>query len=161
MFGTDSQIDADFYRLIHRLVPALGSGRKKNHRSSDRRPFSADGRIAPLCGPEFPEDSAFISVRAHDLSRSGFAFFLPNRPDFTRLVAAFNCGDETLYVGASVVHCRDVLVHSLGMVESLGNRRRRCQSGSQMAESGTPMILVGCRFTERLEKPARQGQARP
>jgi len=159
MFGTESQIDADFYRLIHRLAVTEDRSGRKNRRSSDRRPFFANHRIAPVRGEEFPEDSAFIPVRCYNLTRSGFSFFLPERPDFTRLVAAFGSGDEALFVGAGVIHCQDVLIHELGAVEFFGQSRRRNESRKRVADSGTPMVLVGCRFTERLEKPAERGQA--
>ena len=159
MFGTESQIDADFYGLIHRLAVTEDPSGKKDRRSSDRRPFFADHHIAPVRGEEFPEDSAFIPVRCYNLTRSGFSFFLPKQPDFTRLVAAFGSGGEALFVGAGVVHCQDVLVHELGAVEFLEQSGRRAKSGDRMADSGTPMVLIGCRFHERLEKPAQRGQA--
>lgn len=154
MFGTESQIDASFYRLIHQLVQTSNAGSEDERRGQTRRAFLIDNRIAPIRAGQLPDESAFISVRCNDLTRFGFSFFFPARPDFSSLVVAFGRGPETIYVGAEVIHCDDVLIHPLGVVERLpAGRAGRSPRGPE-GSSGVPAVLVGCRFTRRLERPA-------
>jgi len=153
MFGTESQIDASFYRLIHELVPAG----KTNRRQGSRQPFFADHRIAPDRGSGFPDDSQFARVRCFDLTRAGFSFFLPSRPDFKKLVAAFGDPPGVIYVGAEVLHCERVLVHSFGVFERLEGASGEADHQGPAGQPAMQMVLVGCRFTERLQRPAAGG----
>lgn len=161
MFGTESQIDASFYRLIHELVRAPDAGGEDERRGHPRRRFLVDHRVAPVRGEEFPDESAFIPVRCNDLTRSGFSFFFPSRPEFTNLVVAFGAPPETIYVGAEVIYCDDVLIHPLGVVERLGGDRAGPSRRSPEGAAAVPAVLVGCQFTERLEKPAAGGPLPP
>jgi len=123
-------------------------------RDHPRRAFAAIQRIAPYSGCEFPVDSEFFEVRCHDLTQSGFSFFLPDTPDFSSLVAAFGTSPNVIWVGAEVRHCKHVLRHPSGLVEYLGDRAGRVGDPKAGGEVPTPMILVGCRFTRRLNGPS-------
>jgi len=155
MSHAPSEIDANFYRLIHLLV---GSQEEEEDEPAERRtcwrnPFPTIQRISPRRGSDFPEDSEFFEVQCCDLTRAGFSFLLPRRPNFTSLVAAFGGPAEVIYVAAEVSHCQDVLLHRSGFVEPVHDPagHPRCQAPDQRI--ATPMVQVGCRFTKRLEKP--------
>jgi hypothetical protein len=154
MFGTGSQIDANFYQLIHQFAANKRAESKRNRRSSSRRPFWAEQRVAPVRGAEIPEESAYIRVRCHDLTRSGFSFFLDEPPEFTRLVAAFGDPPDAICVRAEVIHFEHVLVHPMGTVERFEGKASRPGRVAATGQPAVPMVLVGCRFTGRLEEPS-------
>lgn len=157
MENFESTIDADFYRLIHQLAATQRDDDPSERRDHPRRPFATIQRIAPHPGPGFPADSEFFEVRCHDLTQSGFSFFLPTRPDFKSLVAAFGTSPNVIWVGAEVRHCKEVLRHPSGLVEHVGGRAGRVGYQDVEGEIPTPTILVGCRFTRRMEKPSPAG----
>lgn len=113
-------------------------------------PFSAEHRIAPWNGGAIPEAAAFVQVRCHDLTRSGFSFFSFTPPDYDRLVGQFSTTVGPIYVAAAVAHCERVLVHPSGMVEHLEGDSDAVGPHIAGAESAVPVFLVGCRFTGRL-----------
>lgn len=152
----NSQIDAGFYNLIHQLS---GSGRwhaVSERRDIKRQPFSSVQRIALRRGPDLPDDSEFVEVHCHDLTRQGFSFFLPSRPSFDTLVAAFGSPPEIIYLAARVSHWEDVAIDAAGRLHYL-DRQSDGQRQTLLAASGaTGMVLVGCRFTERLLRHAER-----
>jgi len=152
MFGT-SDIDANFYRLIHQMVGPLLKDEPAERRDGARRPFSAVQRIAPRRGANFPGDDEFVQVRCYDLTRAGFSFFLPIRPDFNELVAAFGTPPQSIYVAAEVSRCDSVLVYPSGEVEYLHDQADAAAGRDPHRDTARPMILVVCRFIERLVKP--------
>ena len=154
----DSTIDADFYRLIHQLAGTPREDDPSERRGQHRQAFSTVQRIAPHPGPGFPPDSEFFEVRCHDLTRSGFSFFLPAPPDFTALVAAFGTPPHLIYVGAEVRHSDRVLRHPSGLVEHVGGGAGAVAYQSVEGNIPTPLILVGCRFTRRMERPFPAGR---
>jgi hypothetical protein len=147
-----SEIDANFYRLIYELVGPQLDDEPAERRRAERHLFSVDQWIAPRHGPAFPVDSQFFKVRCHDLTGGGFSFLLRQVPDFDRLVAAFGHPPELIYVGAEVRHCHQVLVSPSGDVRHVGDQGAE-PGPSDPEGAATPMVLVGCRFTERLHKP--------
>lgn len=160
MHRTTNEIDASFYQLIHQLAGPQLSDDPVERRGTARRPFPAFHRIAPHRGPEFPEDGEFIEVLCHDLTRAGFSFFLPGPPDFDSLVAVFGSPPEEICTGAEVLHSDRVLLYPSGLVEHIDDQTGHSGNPPVAGEVPTPMVLVGCRFTERLQKPAA-GSARP
>jgi len=156
MHGT-SDIDANFYRLIHEMVGPQLRDEPAERRAGVRRPFWGVQRIAPRRGPHFPGDDEFVEVRCYDLTRAGFSFFLPIRPDFDKLVAAFGTPPELIYVGAEVSRCDDVLVHASGEVEHIHGRAGQAAGQDPRSDAARPMILVFCRFSQRLAQNAAQG----
>ena len=147
-----SEIDASFYRLIHELVGPPLEEAPAERRRAQRHPFPVEQWIAPRHGPAFPVDSQFLKVRCHDLTAGGFSFLFPHVPDFDRLVAAFGRPPNLLYVGATVRHCHNVLVSSSGDVRHVGDQPAE-PDGEGPHSDATPMVLVGCRFSQRLYKP--------
>lgn len=153
MQGTESQIDANFYQLIHQLAGPERAEGKNDRRARERQPFWADQRIAPVQGDELPDDSEFFRVPCHDLTRAGFSFFLSDRPEFRRLVVSFGEPPRTIYVRAEVVRVEHVLVHSVGTIERQVGTSKPSSSMAATGSPAMPMVLVGCRFVSRLEKP--------
>ena len=143
------QIDASFYNLIHELVSA--DKQAVDGRKLPRRSFRVVQRVAPRTGPGIPREAEFFNVRCHDLTRQGFSFLMSARPAFTSLVAAFGIPPELIYVAAQVVHCTDVLVDEAGRVRS---DEQRDQAPVAQRQDLRPMVLAGCRFTERLSPVA-------
>jgi len=146
MSTLEAEIDASFYNLIHQLSNAT------DHASGDRRHerrarFVSSQRIALRQTPGIPNESEFIEVQCHDLTRKGFSFFLSSPPRFRYLVVAFGTGSSPIYIAANVTHCEQVLVYESGLMERLGDRSLPDGSESQSAER---MFLVGCEFVERL-----------
>jgi hypothetical protein len=156
-----SQIDASFYRLIHQLVSAQEEEEPAERRGTVRHTFAATERIAPYRGGRFPDEGEFAEVRCHDLSQTGFAFFLPAPPDFTSLVVAFGTPPELIYAVAEVMHFSRVLLHPSGVVEEVGDPPEGAGARLSHGQAGRPMVLVGCRLVKRLEKPASGGDQKP
>jgi hypothetical protein len=147
-----SQLDADFFNLIHRLTSSAGEDQPTERRSQRRQAFLSSQRIAPRRGPGVPDESQFVEVPCYDLSRGGFSFLLPRRPDFDSLAVAFGTPPEVLYMAAEVSHCGDVLVHSSGEVKPLGVPPSQLDDGDRDDPTAVPMVLVGCRFSGRLSR---------
>ncbi len=144
------ELSANFYSLIHQLrSPAEEKGAER--RRQRRTPFRAVQRIAPYSAPLFPPEDAFIGVRCRDLTCGGFSFLFPTWPGFDCLVAEFGTPGNPTYVTAQVVHAEQAIVYASGRVQRLGPGAAPVQHGSR---SGQTMFLVGCRFLERIERPA-------
>jgi hypothetical protein len=154
MQRTTNEIDASFYQLIHQLAGPQLSDDPVELRRAVRRPFLALHRIAPRRGAEFPKENEFVDVMCHDLTRAGFSFFLPSPPDFTALVAVFCFPAEEICVGAEVRHFDHVLLYPSGLVEHIHDKAGPAGNHAPGGENPPPMVLVGCRFTERLQRPA-------
>ncbi len=147
-----NQIDAGFYQLIHQLVCSSPQVRNKERRGYPRRPFTITQRIAPRRGAGVPDESEFFDVTCHDLNRAGFSFLLPTRPNFSALVVLFDKPPDVVYMGAEVLHCASVLVYPSGHVEHIRGRAGNVSYQAPDGQLGTPMVLVGCRFTGQLQK---------
>ena len=157
MQDSTSEIYANFYRLMHLLADAQQEGTPAERRRALRHPFFAVQRIAPRRGLDLPRESEFVQVRCCDINRAGFSFLAPTRPDFTSLVAAFGSPPDVIYVAAEVSHCDSVMLHPSGVVEHLSQAdQTSCQD--RHAGAATPMVRVGCRFTQRLGKPISPGE---
>jgi len=119
-------------------------------RGRPRFPFQVIQRVARKSGAGVPDDSEFFEVRCFDLSRTGFSFLLSNPPPFDAVVAALEGSSQVTYVAGEIVHCRKVTVYPSGQVSPLieGDSPKPSRHAQ-----GTPMVLVGVRFVERL--PAR------
>jgi hypothetical protein len=150
MAAVGSEVDVVFYNLIHQLAEVPSKGGVVERRHGLRKQFLVTQRIAPGYRAEMPPDEALIEVRCYDLTRSGFSFLVPTPPDFNVLVAAFGWPPSVIYVAAEVLHCRDVLLHRSGRVELLDNRSGQPRRESSANRSATAMVLVGCRFLQRL-----------
>lgn len=96
-------------------------------RSSPRREFRYFQLIAPLVGKRLPARKDFFAVEFRDISAGGISFYLDQRPDFEYLVVVLGRAPEENYFAAQVVRVVN---------EELDGRQR---------------ILVGCRFTGRVQ----------
>ena len=72
-------------------------------------------------------------------------------------MAAFGSPEEVAYVAAEVLHDESVLVHACGFVECIQHQADHASGRSPGGKTGTPMVRVGCRFIEWLEKPTASG----
>ncbi len=152
MAPLSSQLDADFFNLIHRLTRSAGEDQPTERRGQQRQAFLSRQRIAPRRGPDVPDESQFFEVPCYDLSRGGFSFLAPRRPDCDSLAVAFGTPPEVLYMAADVSHCEDVLVYSSGEVKPLGGPPAQLDDRQHDDPTAVPMVLVGCRFSRRLSR---------
>lgn len=152
MAALESEIDANFFTLIHRLTSAPGQDPSAERRQERRQLFLSSQRIAPRRRAGVPDESEFVEVPCHDLSREGFSFFLSSPPDFDSLVVALGSPPETIYMAAEVAHCEEVLVYPSGAVQYVDDPAGQLGDDDRGGQPPTPMIVVGCRFTGRLRK---------
>jgi hypothetical protein len=150
--GLGSEIDANFYNLVHQLAVASRKASMADRRSGRRQGFQSVQRIALPRGPGVPDEADFIEVPCHDLTRQGFSFLLPSRPTFEWIVAAFGAAPEVIYVLAKVTRSVDVGVSASGSVETVPGSAGRAAQGVACDPTAKRMVLVGCRFIERLRR---------
>jgi len=148
MGSLESEVDATFFSMIHRLA-ATPRPEAAERRDNRRHSFPVTQRIAPREGSQVPDDSEFVDVPCQDLTRAGFSFFLPKRPTFDSLVVALERPEGTIHVAADIVRQADVLLYPSGRIRELDQKHVGDQD--EPDESATPMVVVGCRFTERLD----------
>ena len=146
-----SEIDANFYRLIHQMltVPRKNDGAER--RSEERHHYRMAQRIAPWDGSKFPTEEEFFPIQCRDLTRSGFSFLAAVEPRFATMVAEFGTPPEVMYVGAQVLHSVPVICYPSGLVAQITGRTDAASLAAHPNERGKPMFLVGCRFTRRLQ----------
>jgi len=148
-----SEIDANFYRLIHRLLVTPRNDRNTERRSEQRADYHIVQRVAPWDGTRFPEPSEFLQVQCHDLTRAGFSFLIPAEPRFRTLVVEFGVAPDVLYLAAQVLRSVSVVCHSSGALTRKSGLDDASPLSEKHGEKGRPMFLVGCRLTRRLRKP--------
>lgn len=148
MPSLESEIDAQFYEMIHRLSEGTEAA-LDDRRREPRHAYGMLQRVAPYDGRWFPGDEDFVDVHCHDLTRSGFSFLLPRRPAFKSIVACFEGPDETLYLEAEVVQVSRALIQPGGEVEVFGDR---APSLAAIRPGVRPALLIGCRFVRRLDR---------
>lgn len=149
MTQSASKVDAGFYDLVYQFT---GSPREDDQRRLRRQPFPVKQWIAPRSRPGFPRRSEFVEVLCHDLTSEGFSFFLDDFPDFESLVAALGRPPKLVYVSAAVVHASEVLVYPSGRVKPMRGRARHVSYEAPDGAIGTPMVLVGCRFIDKIDR---------
>lgn len=165
VYSDFNQADPGFYNYVHSVIETLDKEKESpERRRIKRHPMSVYHRIA-IYNDGIPEPSAFSSVLCYDLSTSGFSFFMPMVPTFELLVVAFDLPDQVIYLKTKVIHSKNVLLHPSGVVEQVGERTSH--SNAYTTEAPTPMLLIGCKFLERLEEspslppPAEQLEEAP
>jgi hypothetical protein len=98
----------------------------QEQREAERYTFGVEQRIAGVVEGRPPEPDGMETVRCIDLSRDGFAFYYPRRPDFQQLAIALGIEPDIVWMAARIVHVE--------MIELCGSL----------------VFRVGCRFTEQL-----------
>ena len=151
MFGTESNIDANFYRLIHQLAGPQTAIHDGERRYKRRQPFPSVQRIAPHDGSGVPDEAAFQEVQCYDLNRAGFSFFLVEKPEFETLVVAFGDEPNKIYAAAEVAHVGNVLLYPSGQLERVDSHDSAVCRPDKNGQKPNKLILVGCRFTHRVE----------
>ena len=148
MPSLESEIDAQFYEMIHRLSDGTGPLLDERRREP-RHAYDVLQRVAPYDGNWFPGPGEFVGVQCHDLTRGGFSFLLSRRPAFKSIVASFQGPDDTLYFEAEIVQVSRALVQPNGEVEVFGERT---PSANAIRPGAKPALLIGCKFVRRLHK---------
>ncbi len=144
--------DPEFYELVHYVAEILPAEESPERRRDQRQSFPSIQRIALRHGAELPADSEFVDVQCYDLTGGGFSFLLPSQPNFDQLVVALESQRGIIHVAAEVRHTADVLVDAFGRVERIGEHAADTGGGEHRIQTATPMVLVGCRFTERTQE---------
>lgn len=127
-----SEVDANFFNLIHRVLAEQPKRSPAERRGPERKCYQALARIALRRDANVPPESDFFEVQCHDLTRHGFSFLLPYQPAFQEVAACFGAPPDAIYLAARVAHSAEVLAHDQGR--------------------GRPMFLIGCEFLERLQR---------
>jgi hypothetical protein len=153
MLSPGSEIDANFYRLIHQMLTTPRKDELAERRSEKRHDYRAAQWIAPWDGSKFPGEEEFVPIQCRDLTRSGFSFLAATEPRFAMMVAQFGTPPDVMYVGAQVLHSVPVICYSSGLVVQITGRTDAATLAAHPNERGKPMFLVGCRFTRRLQNP--------
>ncbi|GAB4133780.1 MAG: hypothetical protein Kow0040_16580 [Thermogutta sp.] len=151
--------DAGFYELIHRIVRQSHGGLLENRRIRRRISFEMTQRIAPVVDEATCRIGDFISVPCYDLNGGGIAFFLPDPPQFQRLIVELCCPRKKIYLLAEVVHAVAVYVYPNGDITpeemDIGD-----EGGlQQLPQQAERRILVGCRFLGRWSEHERAADA--
>jgi hypothetical protein len=149
-----SEIDANFYRLIHQMLTTPRNNGGTERRSERRQQFRMAQRIAPWSGLQFPSEDEFCPIECRDLTRSGFSFLAAMEPRDSTMVVEFGAPPQVIYVGAQVLHSVPVICYPSGLVAQITGRNDAASLAAHGHERGRPMFLVGCRFTRRLQRPA-------
>lgn len=148
-----SEIDANFYQLIHKILETPREAPTAERRFEKRSAFATSQRIASWDGDKFPEDREFVPVQCRDLTRSGFSYLSDAEPRFDALVVEFGAAPNALYIAAKILHYAPVICSPSGAVVRVSGRSRLAREATPQGERGKAMFLVGCRFTRRLRKP--------
>jgi len=148
-----SEIDANFYRLIHRMLATPRDNGGAERRSEQRNAYRVAQRVAPWDGSTFPDETEFVQVQCHDLTRAGFSFVAPTEPRFHTLVVEFSVPPEVLYLSAQVLRSVPILWYPSGKVARRSSPDNPAIVPAERDEKGQPMFLVGCRLTRRLRRP--------
>jgi len=152
MLENQNHLDAALYSLVHELIDTSAPGRRER-RSELRMSFIARQRIAPWSGEALPAENDYFDVQCYDLTRAGFSFIVPRQPPFTRLVARFGISPTETVMGAIIRNCRHVVLHDDGTIVP--------QQPATTSPAGHTLVLVGCRFTHRIElDPTGQSRGR-
>jgi hypothetical protein len=161
-----SEIDANFYRLIHQMLETPRDDNGPGRRPEMRHSHATAQRIARWDGSRFPDADQFVPIQFRDLTRSGFSFLAASEPRFSTLVVEFGIPPHVLYIAAQVMRSIPVMCHPSGELtrvndeesergrEGEGETGRESALPGSCAEQGKRMFLVGCRFTRRLRRPS-------
>lgn len=147
MPSLESEIDAQFYEMIHRLNDGDGTLLDERRREP-RHSYDALQKVAPYDGHWFPGPDEFVDVHCHDLTQAGFSFLLSRRPAFKSIVACFQGPDDTLYFEAEIVQVSRALIQPDGEVEVFGDRT---PATTAIRPGARAALLIGCRFVRRLQ----------
>ncbi len=73
-------------------------------RQDERRWITLRTRVAYLRGGALPSDRNLVEVQCHNISRSGFAYWVLGAPEHDELVVVFGEGPTSVRMLAGVVH---------------------------------------------------------
>ena len=152
MSFTTTETDAQFFRMMHKLIQKQCPSERRGHQ---RDPFASTQRIAPVWDGSPPLDEDFFEVRCNDLTPRGFSFLMDSEPEFEELIIALAASPDTIFVHANIRHSRKVLFFpDSGRIENFDEpavcgEYYESQQHPSTYEKGQLMLLVGCCFTAR------------
>ncbi len=97
-------------------------------RSSPRKQYQYSQRIAPMHGGLLPAKDEYFNVECNDISQGGISFYLRRPPGCEYFAIVLGQKPMVTVLVAKVVYSKAV------------------------EHNGTRMILVGCKFIDRLQK---------
>jgi len=111
------------------LTEGLGNSGVKDseRRAHGRRAYPYLQAVAPVNGEQMPDRRMFREVRCRDISRQGFSFLSPVKPEPKHIVVAFGSPPNLLYLLAEIVHVSPTEFNSVRVFH------------------------VGCRYVRRVE----------
>jgi diguanylate cyclase (GGDEF)-like protein len=110
-------------------APTRGAPAASNRRGHSRRPFRTQQLVAPYIDGRMPSPTMFRTVQCFDISSSGFSYLLDEPAAHQALIVALGVPPDITYLTARVEH------------------------STMKQEHPTPLFLIGCRFTGRVELP--------
>ncbi len=124
--------DASFYELVHKVLTTqhaqeLEDAADRERRIRNRQSFSTVQSVAPIIEGRLPKLSELHEVLCHDLSTSGFSFYVASPPTTESLLVRLAGNGKATFLTAQVMHCR------------------------QVADGGETAFLAGCKFTGRVQ----------
>jgi hypothetical protein len=103
------------------------NGKASERRAHGRRAYPYLQAVAPVNGDQMPDKRMFREVRCRDISRQGFSFLSPVKPEPKHIVVAFGSPPNLLYLLAEIVHVSPTEFNSVRVFH------------------------VGCRYVRRVE----------
>lgn len=111
-----------------KIIPEVG---QRERRASPRRAYPYVQLIAPIIDNQLPDPESFREVMCRDISSGGVSFLSRVKLTHDRYVIAFGTPPLLTYVTAEVVHQTPMMID---------NR---------------PQIVIGCRYTGRIQYPPK------
>jgi hypothetical protein len=96
-------------------------------RSSPRKTFKCNQRVAPLCSDLPPQKDEYFNVECNDISQGGISFYLKRPPGCERFAVV------------------------LGQKPNITTLIGRVASSKEVMHNDERMFLVGCQFVGRIE----------
>ncbi|RMF93808.1 MAG: hypothetical protein D6741_13270 [Planctomycetota bacterium] len=148
MPSVDAEAQAEFYRLVTRLMRDAADDPSRERRGQRRQLFLSAQQIAPLQGDRPTSDDSYRKVHCYDISKGGFSFFTLEPPDYTKLIARLNAADEVIEMLAEISYVRPVYLFSTGDVIRADDIESLDDLPPQLQQ---PVFayLVGCHFLRR------------
>lgn len=148
MTSIEVEKQADFYRLVCRIMADSPDDPSRNRRQRPRQPYFCTQELAPYYGEESPPPEAFVKVHCYDISTGGFSFFAAELPKFQRLVVRLRTGDASMELLAEVSYATAVYLFSTGDVIPAEDIEHLDELPPEL-HSPVVSCLVGCRFLRK------------
>ncbi|GAB6165651.1 hypothetical protein JCM19992_16510 [Thermostilla marina] len=158
MPSVDAEAQAEFYRLVTRLMREAADDPSRDRRGQRRQLFLSAQYIAPLQGDRPTSEDSYRKVHCYDISKGGFSYFTLERPDYTKLIVRLNAGDQPIEMLAEISYVRPVYLFSTGDVIRADDIDSLDDLPPQLQQ---PVFayLVGCHFLRRWRNRSSEAAA--